>query len=264
MRGQRLLGTILILIMLVCTAIGLVTTPHSPTEIVLRNRLIAPNGQHWLGTDHYGRDILSRIMVGGRTSLFIGIIAVLTGLGVGTLLGAMSGFYGKLYDELLMRIADGMYAFPPFLLALLAVTLWGPGQNTVLVAIAIGNVPVFMRLVRASVLQAKQSSYVEAARAVGASDSRILIHHILPDTVSILLLQGAISFAAAVLAEASLSYLGVGVQPPALSWGRMLREAQPFSAIAPWVVVFPGLSIMLTVLGFNLMGDGKRGGFHKN
>ncbi len=250
------LGGFIILSMVVLVVVGFVYVPHDPLHIQVVQRLQNPSPVHWLGTDHMGRDMFSRIMVGGRVSLAVGGTAALIGLVVGVLLGALAGLRSGWWDQVLMRVADGLYAFPPFLLAILAVTLWDPSGMTAVIAITIGTVPAFMRLARNNVLSLREAPYVEAARALGAKETRVLFQHILPNMMRPLLVQASVSFAGAVLAEASLSYLGVGVQPPTPSWGRMLREAQGFAGLAPWVVLVPGAAIAWTVLGFNVLGDG--------
>jgi len=230
-------------------------TPYDPEHIAVLERFRPPSREHWLGTDHLGRDVFSRLAVGARWSLLIGGLGVLIGGMLGTILGAAAGYFGSKLDELLMRSADGLYAFPVILVALLAVTVLGPGSRPVLLAVAVGNLPVFMRLARNQVLKIRNEPFVEAARALGASERRILFCHVLPNAAPVLLVQAVLSLAGAILAEASLSYLGVGIQPPHPSWGRMLREAQSFAGLAPWTVLAPGILIAATVLGFNLIGD---------
>lgn len=252
---KRLWGFILVLFVIITTSIGLFYTPYDPAQVRVKDRFQPPSRAHWLGTDNFGRDIWSRILVGGRWSLFVGGAAVLLGFVIGVLLGSLAGCAGAGWDELLMRMADGLIALPSILIALLFVTVWGPGKYTVLVSIAIGNVPIFMRLTRSHILTVREELYIEAARSLGASRFRILFKHILPNIRDTLLVQGSVSLAGAILAEASLSYLGVGIQPPDPSWGRMLRDAQSYAGLAPWSVIAPGLFIAVTVLGFNLMGD---------
>ena len=249
------IGAVLIGIVLVFSLVGLVYTPYDPEQIAVRERLQPPSVAHWLGTDHLGRDVFSRLAVGGRWSILVGGVGVVVGAAVGTILGALAGYFGRQVDELLMRGADGMQAFPVILVALLAVTVLGPGSRAVLLAVGIGNIPTFMRLTRNQIVKIRTEPLVEAARALGASERMVLSRHILPNAAPVLLVQGAVSFAGAILAEASLSYLGVGIQPPNPSWGRMLREAQVFADLAPWSVLAPGLLIAATVLGFNLIGD---------
>lgn len=250
------IGSFFIVVILIPTMISLFYTPYDPETMQITARLQSPSSTHWLGTDQYGRDMLSRIMTGGQTSLLIGFASVGAGMVIGVVLGALAGFYDHRIDEVLMRSAEVFYAFPSILLALLAVAIFGPGENTVMAAIAIANIPVFMKITRASFLQQSKFEYVQAARAVGASDLRIMFRHILPNCARLILVQATASFAGALLSEASLSYLGVGVQPPKPSWGRMLKEAQAFGSLAPWTVVFPGIAIALIVLGLNLVADG--------
>ncbi|HHX02111.1 MAG TPA: ABC transporter permease [Firmicutes bacterium] len=252
------IGVFFIAVVAIPTIISFFYTPFDPVVMEIDVRLQPPSSAHWFGTDQYGRDLFSRIMVGGQTSLTISALAVGTGMLIGGTLGAFSGYYGKRTDELLMRIAEAFHSFPSILLALLAVTILGPGQRTVLAAIAIANIPVFMKITRASFMQQSKFEYVLAAQALGASDWRIITRHILPNSVRVILVQASASFAGALLAEASLSYLGLGVQPPQPSWGRMLREVQSIGDMAPWTVIFPGIAIALIVLGFNLMADGMR------
>lgn len=251
-------GSLLVAIMLLLTGVGFFYTPHPPNEMNIQQGLQPPDSKHLLGTDNFGRDILSRIMVGGRPAFQAGMIAVLLGLTLGTIWGAAAGYFRGWLEELLMRTADGLYSLPSVLMALLAVTLLGPGQASILVAVSLANIPIFARLTRSLFLSLREREFVMAARAVGSSDLRIIFRHILPNCISTLLVQASVSFAAAVLAEASLSYLGLGTQPPDASWGRMLKEAQGFVGLAPWAAIFPGLAIAITVLGFNRLGDGLR------
>lgn len=254
MRG-RLKGCFLLGLMVLLTVGGFFFTPYPPNEMDIPGRLEAPSARHWLGTDNYGRDIFSRIIVGGRPALAAGAFAVCIGLTLGTLWGAAAGYYRGWLEEVLMRMADGLYSLPSVLMALLAVTLLGPGQASILVAVSLANIPIFARLTRSLFLSLREREFILAARAMGSTNRRIIFRHILPNCLSTLLVQASTSFAAAVLAEASLSYLGLGTQPPAASWGRMLKEAQSFAGLAPWAAIFPGLAIALTVLGFNRLGD---------
>lgn len=250
------IGSLLIIFITIITIISLIYTPYDPTIMAIRQQFTAPSSTHILGTDQYGRDLLSRIMVGGQTSLLIAVVSVSTGMLIGTILGAIAGYYRGWLDELLMRAADVMYAFPIFLLALLAMTVYGMGHALVMVVIAIANIPIFMKITRANYMQLREMNYVEAAKSIGASDLCIMAKHILPNSLRPIMVQASANMAAAVLAEASLSYLGVGVQPPLPSWGRMLREAQSFGSMAPWTIIFPGIVIAMTVLGMNLLADG--------
>jgi peptide/nickel transport system permease protein len=211
-----------------------------------------------MGTDQYGRDLLSRVMRGAIASLAVGAVAVAIGMSAGVVLGASGGWIGGWLDEAAMRVADAVYGFPAVLSALLITSVFGPGVLISMVAVGIAYVPVFARLTRASVLSLRAQEFVTAARALGARDALILWRHVLPSTVSPLIVQATISFPLAILAEAALSYLGLGPQPPHPSWGLMLREAQSFLQLSPWYAVFPGAAIALAVLGFNLLGDGLR------
>lgn len=250
------IGLFFVFIIILVTVVSLFYTPFNPNTMVIRNRFAVPSRVNLFGTDQYGRDLLSRIMVGGQTTLTVSLLSVSVGMLIGISLGAVAGFVTNSLDELLMRVADGIYAFPSFLLALLAVTIWGSGISTIMIAIIIANIPIFMRITRANFLKLREMNYVEAAYAIGASRWRIVFKHLLPNSMVPLLVQGTVSFATAILSEASLSYLGIGVQPPQPSWGRMLKEAQSFATIAPWTVIFPGIAIGLSILGLNLIGDG--------
>lgn len=252
---KRKWGMVLIGLIVILTILGYFYTPFEPSEMRIAQRFAPPSLKHPFGTDHFGRDVLSRILVGGRVSLVIGGVAVSMGALLGTILGLLSGFRGGVWDEFLMRVSTALQALPSILLALLLAAIGDPGPKVVLWAIAIGNVPNFLRLTRSQVLSIKTRPYVEAARGLGATDLRIMFHHIIPNLRNALLVQFSVSLAGAVLVEASLSYIGVGVQPPDPSWGRMLREAQAYASLAPWVVLIPGLFIVLTVIGFNLLGD---------
>ncbi len=253
-----LLGIMLTALIIITTLAGLLFTPHPPNAMDIENRLQPPSASNLLGTDNFGRDILSRLMIGGRAAFVVGLVAVGAGFVVGTLWGAIAGFYRGWAEEVLMRLADGLYSFPALLVALLAITLMGPGLPGILLAVAIANMPVFARLTRGAFLTLSQREFVTSARSLGASDLRIIFRHLLPNCLATLVIQVSISFAAAVLAEASLSYLGMGIQPPNASWGRMLKEAQAFAGLAPWAAIFPGIAIALTVLGFNQLGEGLR------
>ena len=251
-------GGVIVLAMAVVAVLGRFAPPHDPTAMDIAARLQPPGAAHLFGTDQYGRDILSRVMGGAGIALSVGVVAVGIGLGGGTIIGAVAGFYGGLLGEALMRLMDALFAFPAILLAIAVVGALGPGHVNAMLAIGVVNVPVFARLTRASVLAVREEGYVEAARAVGGTDLHILWRHILPNGLAPLLVQASVSFATAILAEASLSYLGLGTQPPLPSWGKMLEEARLFMDRGPWLAIFPGLAIALTVLGFNFLGDGLR------
>jgi peptide/nickel transport system permease protein len=217
-----------------------------------------PSGEHWLGTDEFGRDILSRVMYGARLSLWVGFSSVVGSVIAGVILGILAGYYGRWLDIIISRIFDIMLAFPSILLAIAIVAMLGPSLENALVAIALVNVPIFGRLIRSRVLSLKEEEYIEAARSIGMRDSRILFQHILPNSLAPIIVQGTLSIATAILDAAALGFLGLGAQPPEPEWGRMLADARNHIQDAPWTEIFPGLCIMLTVLGFNLIGDGLR------
>jgi peptide/nickel transport system permease protein len=252
---RRYWGLMMVGLLLALTLLGLFFTPYDPNAVNIAARFQPPDREHLLGTDHFGRDVLSRILWGARISLAVGIAAVCLGAAAGVFLGSAAGFFGGWWDELLMRLSTALQALPSILLALLFAAVWSPGVPVVLWGIALGNIPSFLRVTRNQVLSIKERPYVEAARALGAGDLRIVLRHIFPNLRDALLVQFSVSLAGAILAEASLSYLGVGIQPPDPSWGRMLREAQPYGSLAPWLVLVPGLFIAFAVVGFNLLGD---------
>jgi len=259
-RRHRAFGVGLLLTgLIVATAVcSLVYTPRDPLRMELSARLAAPSVAHPMGTDQYGRDLLSRVMRGAIASLAVGAVAVGIGMVLGVLLGAAGGWRGGWLDEAVMRLADAVYGFPAVLSALLLAAVFHPGVLISMVAVGIAYVPVFARLTRANVLALRVQEFVTAAEALGAGDGAILWRHVLPNTVSPLIVQATISFPLAILAEAALSYLGLGTQPPRPSWGLMLRDAQSFLQLSPWYAIFPGAAIALAVLGFNLLGDGLR------
>jgi peptide/nickel transport system permease protein len=258
-RHRAFAGGMALTLAIIGTAVcSLVYTPQDPLRMDLAARLEGPSADHPMGTDQYGRDLLSRVMRGAIASLAVGAVAVGIGLGVGVVLGAAGGWVGGWLDEAAMRVTDAVYGFPAVLSALLVTAAFGPGVLISMIAVGIAYVPVFARLTRASVLALRAQEFVTAAQALGARDSAILWRHVLPNTVSPLIVQATISFPLAILAEAALSYLGLGTQPPHPSWGLMLRDAQNFLQLSPWYAVFPGAAIALAVLGFNLLGDGLR------
>jgi len=229
-----------------------------PIEQDLDAQLLPPSRLHWLGTDDLGRDLLTRIVYGGRTSLSVGIVSVVLALSVGTLLGLVAGFYGRWADSLTMRVMDVMLAFPATLLAIFIVGVRGPGLNNAMLAIGVINIPIFARLVRGSVLRVRGEEFVDAARALGAAAGRILGRHILPNTLAPIIVQATLGIGAAILEAAGLSFLGLGAQAPTPEWGAMLTNTREFLRDAPWAATFPGVAILLTVVGFNLLGDGLR------
>ncbi|KGP90977.1 peptide ABC transporter permease [Pontibacillus chungwhensis BH030062] len=232
--------------------------PYDHTKPDLLNRLKGPSAEHWLGTDDFGRDILSRIIYGARISLWVGFSCVAGSILVGCTLGILAGFYGKWVDTVISRIFDILLAFPSILLAIAIVAILGPDLQNALIAIAVINVPNFGRLIRSKVLSVKEEEYITAARSIGMNDARILFHHVLPNSMTPVIVQGTLAVATAIIEVAALSFLGLGAQSPDVDWGKMLADSKSYLVQAPWTMIFPGLSIMLTVLGFNLMGDGLR------
>lgn len=220
--------------------------------------LIPPGSDHWFGTDDQGRDIFTRIIFGARISLWIGFFSVIGSIIAGCLLGLVAGFYGKWADTIISRFFDIMLAFPSILLAIAIVAILGPSLFNALIAIAIVNIPTYGRLIRSRVLSVKEEEYIMSARAIGMSDGRILFRHILPNSITPIIVQGTLGIATAILEAASLGFLGLGAQPGEPEWGKMLADARQFLTVAPWTLLFPGFAIMLTVIGFNMFGDGLR------
>ncbi len=253
-----LVGFILSAVVVSMALLSLVWTPYSANVMNPRHRLEFSSLQHPLGTDQYGRDILSRVMVGAVNSIVVGLVTVTIGMGIGVLLGLAAAYYGRFADEAIMRFSDLLFAFPAVLSAILITSILGPSVINAMFAIGLFYIPIFSRLTRAVATTTWKREYVAAARACGRSEWAIVRQHVLPNILSPLIIQGTIQFAVAILAEAGLSYLGLGTQPPNPSWGRMLNEAQTFMDMAPWMAVFPGLAIAWAVLGFNLLGDGLR------
>ncbi len=251
-------GAALTLLLLFAALLSLVWTPWSPYEIDIPSKLQRPSLAHWLGTDTLGRDVASLLLVGARNSILVGVIAVGIGLVVGTALGLLAAARRGWAEELIMRVSDFGFAFPAILSAIMMTAVFGPGIVNSIVAIGLYNIPTFARITRASANVVWSREYVLAARAAGKGPLRITIEHVLPNIASVLIVQGTIRFAIAILAEAALSYLGLGTQPPQPSWGRMLSEAQTLLFQAPRLAVFPGLAIVFAVLGLNLLGDGLR------
>jgi peptide/nickel transport system permease protein len=252
------IGATLVALVVGLALLSFVWTPYSAAELDIPHKLQAPSASHWLGTDSLGRDIVSLLIVGSRVSIAVGLIAVGIGIGFGVALGLVAAVQRGWVEEAVMRLADFTFAFPALLSAIMLTAIYGPGLVTSIVAIGIFNVPVFARITRASALVVRSREYVTAARALGKGEWRITFEHVLPNIAAILIVQATIQFALAILAEAGLSYLGLGTQPPTPSWGRMLNEAQQQLFQAPQLAVYPGVAIALTVLGLNLMGDGLR------
>lgn len=253
-----LVGFVLSAVVIIAALASLAWTPYAPNRMNAQDRLQAPSIRHLLGTDQYGRDIFSRLMVGAVNSIIVGLVTVAIGLTAGLLLGMVAGHFGGWIDEAVMRFCDLLFGFPAVLTAILITSILGPSMVNAMLAIGIFYIPVFARLTRAVAMGVWQREYITAARAAGLGETAIAWRHVLPNTLSPLLIQATIQFAVAILAEAGLSYLGLGTQPPHASWGRMLNEAQTYMAAAPWLAIFPGLAIAWAVLGFNLLGDGLR------
>lgn len=243
----------------VCVSlVSLFWTPHPTTGINIRSRLQPPSWEHWLGTDAFGRDILSLIMAGAQNALAIGVVSVLIGMTIGVALGLLAAARGGLIEEITMRASDFVFSFPVVLSAIMLAAIWGPGSINSIVAIGIYSIPIFARVTRGSGKAIWTREFVMAARASGKGSFTISIQHILPNIVNIIVVQATITFAIAILADAALSFLGLGTPPPAPSWGRMLKEAQTFMTQSPHVAIFPGLTIAFIVLALNLLGDGLR------
>ncbi len=233
-------------------------TPYSPTAMNFRDKLQGPSFRHLFGTDNFGRDVFSMIMVGARNSIAVSIIAVLVGAGIGIPLGSLAAARGGLIDGFVMRMTDLAFAFPALLTAVIITAIFGPGAVNAMIAIGIFNIPVFARVTRGASLGLWKREYVQAARCAGRGDISITLLHVLPNINHVLIVQATIQFALAIVAEAGLSYVGLGTQPPMPSWGKMLNDAQTFIYDAPWLAIFPGLAITLAVLGLNMLGDGLR------
>jgi peptide/nickel transport system permease protein len=253
-----LVGAGIVVFFIIIAILAPVIAPYGVNEQVLSNRNSPPSADHWFGTDDFGRDILSRVMFGSRISLWVGFVAVMGSIVIGCFLGIIAGYYGRWIDTLISRVFDVMLAFPSILLAIAVVAVLGPSLQNALIAIALINVPNFGRLIRSKVLSVKQEEYIVAAKAIGMSDARILFHHVLPNSLAPIIVQGTLAVATAIIEAAALGFLGMGAQPPEPEWGKMLADSRQYIIQAPWTVLFPGVAIMLTVLGFNLMGDGLR------
>jgi peptide/nickel transport system permease protein len=262
-RPKVVIGGLLLVLMVGITVFAPWISPHDPNLQVLTARLQPPvwsggTWEHPLGTDNLGRDMLSRIMYGGRISLLIGVSAVLVSGSIGIALGLVGGFFGGRIDSLIMRGADVQLAFPQILLVILILVILGRSLAAIVVVLAIADWVIYARLVRGRLLVERQREYVEAAEAIGASSLRIMVRHLLPNLSALIIVIATLQLALMILLESSLSYLGVGVEPPTSSWGRMLNDGQPYMAVAWWVSTLPGVAIVVTVLGVNLLGDGLR------
>jgi peptide/nickel transport system permease protein len=257
-RPTALFGLVVVVLLIALAILAPLIAPYDPAKQSWTLVRKAPSWAHWLGTDETGRDLLSRILWGARASLMAGVISISIALTLGVPVGLVAGYKAGIVDALISRITDAMLACPNLILAIALAAFLGPSLTNAMIAIGITATPIFVRLTRGQVLSIKHEDYVEAARAVGNPAWRIAWRYILPNILPALLVQATLSVAAAIIAEASLSYLGLGQQPPAPSWGSMLNAAQRFLTQAPWMAIFPGLAIFLTVLSFNLLGDGLR------
>jgi peptide/nickel transport system permease protein len=253
-----LIGIIIVCGVIVVAILAPLIQVYDPLQQDIAHRLQKPGWEHFFGTDHLGRDVWSRIVHGSRVALLVGIIAVGIGVIFGTPIGAIAGYYRGKVDEVIMRFMDAVLAFPPLLMALVVVTILGPSLFNTMLAIGVDYIPRFARVIRGSVLSEREKEYVEAGRMVGEANFSILFRQILPNSLSPLIVQSTVFIAYAMLTEAALSFLGLGIQPPNPSWGSMLNEAKLFIESDPYLAIIPGLSISITVLGFNLFGDGLR------
>jgi peptide/nickel transport system permease protein len=261
--GRRLnpslvVGAVLVALVLVVALVSFVWTPHSPTRVDTGSRLLGFSSEHWLGTDKFGRDLVSRIMVGARTTIFVGVIAVGVAAVFGVPLGILAAMGPRWLDQLVMRVSDLVLAFPALLLAIMFGAVYGASTLTAMIAIGIATIPSFARVTRAGALQVMSREYVLAARVAGRRRLAIAVRHVLPNVSSLVIVQVSVSFAIAVLAEAALSFLGLGTPLTTPSWGRMLQESQELLFVAPRLAVVPGVAIAIAVLAFNLLGDGLR------
>lgn len=253
-----ILGAVLVALVVGTAALSVVWTPHDPTLLNIRGKFGDPSSTYWLGTDQLGRDVVSQLMAGARNSMAVALIAVLIGGSIGVSLGLLASAIGGWVEDIVMRLADLGFAFPALLFAIMLAAVFGPSLSNAVMAIAFINIPIFARVARASANQVWTRDYVSAARAAGMSRFAISRDHILPNILAAVIVQATIEFAVAILAEAALSYLGLGAQPPASSWGRLLSEAQTLLYFAPQLALYPGLCIVTAVLGFGLLGDGLR------
>jgi peptide/nickel transport system permease protein len=251
-------GGVIVLVVLIAAIFAPVLAPHSPYEQFTTDQLVAPNSTYPLGTDELGRDVLSRLLYGARISIEVAAISVSIGLVIGGTLGMLAAFHGGAWDMIIMRFADILFAFPSLLLAIAVLAVLGPSLANVMVAIGIIFIPIFVRVTRAAGLVIVQEQYVEASRASGAGPVQIMFRHVLPNAMPLLLVQITLAISYAILAEAGLSFLGLGAQPPEPSWGSMLSTGRGFMSFAPWTAFGPGMAIFIAVLGFNILGDGLR------
>jgi peptide/nickel transport system permease protein len=259
MANRLAVAGLIVLVALVLIAIfGRAIAPYGINEINIADRLAPPSAAHWFGTDDLGRDVFSRVIVAARVSLQVGFIAVGFALVIGVPIGLVAGYYRGAVDSVLMRAMDILFSFPAILLAIAILAVLGPGIRNAMIAIGLVYTPIFARITRGSVLVVSEEVYVRAARSLGAGSGRVLFRHVLPNVLAPIIVQTTLSLAFAILSEAALSFLGLGVQPPEPAWGRMLSEGRDFIQHAPWMGIFPGVAILVTVMAFNFVGDGLR------
>lgn len=258
MKASLIIGVVIITVLSLVAVFAPIISTHDPAEIDRDNLLVAPSRRHLMGTDSLGRDIFSRIVYGARISLSIGIIAVGIATLIGIFLGALAGFYGRWVDSLIMRFVDLMLCFPTFFLILAVVAILEPSIYNIMVIIGLTSWMGTARLIRAEILSLKEREFIQAARAIGASNLRIIIRHLIPNGIGPVIISAILGIAGAILIESALSFLGLGVQPPIPSWGNILIEAKSTLGIAWWLTLYPGLFILITILGFNLVADGLR------
>lgn len=253
-----MIGLIILTALIFCAIFASFIAPYGYDDQDLKRRFLSPSLNFPMGTDSYGRDVLSRIIYGSRISLMVGLVSVTISAAAGIFLGAVAGFYGRAVDNIIMRTVDILLAIPSILLAISIAAALGSGLRNMMLAIAIGAIPNYCRIVRASILSVKDQEYVEAARAIGAGDGRIILKHILPNCLAPIIVQATLGVASAILSAASLSFIGLGVQPPAPEWGAMLSAGRDYIRDYWWIVTFPGVAIMITIFALNLFGDGLR------
>ena len=259
MSASGWIGLVIVCATVLAALLSVLWTPYDPLLAIPTERLASSSAEHLLGTDRFGRDVASRLLVGAQITLFVGVIAVAISAFIGVPLGIAAGMrQGSFLDSLIMRTSDLLLAFPALLLAIIAGAVWGPSTFTAMVAIGIAGIPSFARVARSGTLQVMSQDFIAAARVSKVPELQIAIRHVCPNIAGLIIVQSSVYFALAILAEAALSYLGLGTAPPAASWGRMLQDAQSLLAVHPSLMLWPGLAIALTVLGFNLLGDGLR------
>lgn len=252
------IGLILVILLLIVTAVSIFYTPYDTEEMSVKSRFQPPSVSHYMGTDNFGRDIFSRVMKGSQTAIYVGTLSVGISFVIGVTIGSISGYFGGIIDEILMRLIDAMMCMPSILLALIMIALFGASTENTVLALGIRSIPTFARITRSGFLKYKDSTFITAIRSIGGGNLRIMFIHIFPNILSPLIIALSMGVANGILAETSLSYLGLGVQPPDPSWGMMLKESQNYITRAPWYTFAPGIMVTISVLGFNMLGDGIR------